>query len=182
MTDWLKPPVALETIHDCEKKLGFSLNDELREFYLQSNGVIMSEDSFDEYLLPTMRMLSIEEAVEYRLHLNTIVETLKYSTDSFRPGNRLFPFLTDHSGNHYWVDLNDNIPGNYGKIYWTNSYGDPDDYKYSSLNSMLTIVCAAYQQNIITIDSDNWLTCDFKKYRIIARDQEPTISYWTRPN
>lgn len=182
MLDWLQPPATLDTIQVCEQRVGFLLNEELRDFYLHSNGVILNEDSFDEYLLPTMRMLSIEEAVEYRLHLNEILETLDYPTDDFRPGTKLFPFLTDESGNHYWVDLNENIPENYGKIYWTNSWGDPDDYKYTSLSSMLKIVHDAYQQNIFGLDTDNWLTCDFQKYRLLAEKNEPMIAYWTRPN
>ncbi|RZF62568.1 SMI1/KNR4 family protein [Sphingobacterium corticibacterium] len=84
-------------------------------------------------------------------------------TRDFRPGKQLFPFLEDGAGNCYWVDLNEGTT-DYGRIFWTNTFGTDPDYTHESLTDMFEIIAKAYLTGIMFVGEDGYLDCDFDAF------------------
>lgn len=161
----LRQPASLQEIAVTEKNLGLHFNDQLKELYLFADGTNVDSvtPSGLTGLIPIHNFLSLDDAVIYYNQSMEFEESFQNWTKDFRPARQLFPFLEDGAGNCYWVDLNDNTP-DYGRIFWTNTFGADPDYTYSSLTSMFEVIAEAYSTGIMFLDSDGYLDCDFQAF------------------
>jgi cell wall assembly regulator SMI1 len=171
----LRPPADQQTIERIENMLGYKFNKELKELYFIADGT--DTDNITPIgktgLIPIHSFLSLEQAVEhYKLSVQFPDSFVNLKTN-YEPGMKLFPFLYDNAGNYYWVDLNDNSE-NYGKIFWTNTFGEDPDYEYSSLTNFFQVICEGYEKGIIFTDNDGHLDCDYKLFEQIKNNYNRT--------
>lgn len=157
-------------ISETEKTLDLTFNRALKELYSFADGT--STDNFMPSglvgLIPIHSFLSLENAVFYYNQSMEFEESFHNWEKNFQPGKQLFPFLEDGAGNCYWVDLNENTV-NYGRIFWTNSFGDDPDYTYNSLTEMFEVIAEAYKTGIIFIGEDGYLDCDFNAFDELSK-------------
>ena len=92
-------------------------------------------------------------------------------------GQKLFPFIHDGAGNCYWVDLNEGTK-NFGRLYWTNTFGDEPDYLFNSLTEFFEAIKRGYEQGIYTLDEECYLNCDYKKWGEICHEMDKSIKHW----
>ncbi|MDP4121306.1 MAG: SMI1/KNR4 family protein [Bacillota bacterium] len=182
----LQAPADILSIHHAEESLNLKFNLELYELYEFANGTRVDEGSELTLrkigLIPIHNFLSLEDAVSY---YNSIINMnddtlndffLNFDTD-YKPGFKLFPFLEDNAGNCYWVDLNVGSK-NYGKIFWTNTYGEQPDYAFESLTSMFQTIAECYESGIMTVDEEKNLSCDYNQWYRIAKKNNPGLTHW----
>lgn len=173
----LNRPATIEQIEEAESAFGFKLNDELRELYGFADGSIVDGiDSGKAGLMPIQVFLRLGDAVVEYLQGIEIRESFTNFETGYTPGKKLFPFLSDGGGNLYWVDLNEGE--NYGRIYWTNTFGEDPTYHFSSLSNMFNLIHECYAKGIYFLDEDGYLDCDWEGFRKIAAQHEPEIVYW----
>ncbi|WP_158826729.1 SMI1/KNR4 family protein [Mucilaginibacter lacusdianchii] len=161
----VRKPATLQEIARTEEALNLTFNDELKELYFVADGTdfqAMTPSGFTG-LIPIHSFLSLSDAVEYYRQSMEYEESFHNHTKDFEPGKQLFPFLEDGAGNCYWVDLNEGTPS-YGRIYWTNTFGQEPDYTYNSLTRMFEVIAEAYQKDIMFLDEDGYLDCDFEAF------------------
>lgn len=168
----LRKSASLQEIAKIENTLGLNFNDELKELYLFADGTNIDSvtPSGLTGLIPIHNFLSLEDAVIYYNQSVEFEESFRNWTKDFQPAKQLFPFLEDGAGNCYWVDLNEKT-SNYGKIFWTNTFGTDPDYTYDSLTNMFEVIAEAYITNIIFLDSDGYLDCDFKAFDKLSEEK-----------
>lgn len=161
----LRQPASLAQIAKTEKALGLDFNAELKELYLFADGTDIDSvtPSGLTGLIPIHNFLSLEDAITYYDQSMEFEDSFQNWTKDFKPAMRLFPFLEDGAGNCYWVDLNENTP-DYGRIFWTNTFGADPDYTYNSLTSMFEVIAEAYHTNLMFLDNDGYLDCDFTAF------------------
>jgi cell wall assembly regulator SMI1 len=188
--DLLNAPATGAQIAEAENELQLHFNPELKELYLLANGadskglpsgktgLIPIHDFMDlsSCIVAYNNYTELKDDYNRRLANEEMDAFYNYNT-GYIPGPKLFPFLTDGGGNHYWVDLNEGHEY-YGMIYWTNTFGDPPAYTYASLTAMLQTILACYEQGIISLDANGYLDCDYDKEREVAKKLNPDISYW----
>jgi len=194
--DLLNKPATTSEIEETEKQLGLKFNDELNALYLFANGenpkglpsgktgLIPIHDFMDlEWAVQTFdNFAELKEPHEKRMANELMDAFYVYDKEvpNYIPGPQLFPFLTDGAGNYYWVDLNEGQP-TYGKIFWTNTFGESADYTFNSLTAMFQTILRCYETGIIFIDYEGHLDCDDKKWREVARSLNPGMeAYWDR--
>lgn len=178
----LQKPAGKEEIFQAERKLELKFNDELSELYACANGTHndYQTPSGSMGLIPGYAFLSLEDAISYYETSLEVWDLIFLNLDTdFKPGKKLFPFLDDNAGDCYWVDLNKGS-ADYGKIFWTNTLAENPGYLYNSLSSMLKVVWECYEKNVIRMDNDGFLECDYRRFGEISRDLNPGISYWDR--
>lgn len=161
----LRKSASLQEIAKTEAALELTFNSELKALYLFADGTNIDNvtPSGLTGLIPIHNFLSLEDAVTYYHQSMEFEESFQNWTKDFKPGKQLFPFLEDGAGNCYWVDLNEETP-NYGRIFWTNTFGADPDYTYNSLTDMFEIIAEAYCTAIMFLDNDGYLDCDFKAF------------------
>ncbi|PWG80656.1 SMI1/KNR4 family protein [Pararcticibacter amylolyticus] len=169
----LREPASLQHIAKAEDALGLTFNAELRELYLFADGTNIDSvtPSGLTGLIPIHNFLSLEDAVSYYAQSMEFQESFHNWTIDFQPGKQLFPFLEDGTGNCYWVDLNEETP-NYGRIFWTNTFGSDPDYTYSSLTNMFEVIADAYRIGIVFLDDNGYLNCDFKAFDELSEKKQ----------
>jgi cell wall assembly regulator SMI1 len=167
----LRQPATVQEIAATEKVLGLKFNDELKELYLFANGTNVDSvtPSGLTGLIPIHNFLSMEDAVIYYKQSMEFEDSFQNWTKDFRPGKQLFPFLEDGAGNCYWVDLNEDTL-NYSRIFWTNTFGSDPDYTFNSLTGMFDVIAKAYNMDIIFVDSDGFLNCDYKAFEKLSEE------------
>jgi len=161
----LRKSASFEDIAKAENALSLNFNDELKELYLFADGTDIDNvtPSGLTGLIPIHNFLSLENAVIYYNQSIDFKESFHNLTKDFRSGKQLFPFLEDGAGNCYWVDLNEKT-SDYGRIFWTNTFGADPDYTYNSLTSMFEVIAEAYLTDIMFLDDDHYLDCDFEAF------------------
>jgi len=161
----LRKPASLQEIAKTETALGLTFNAELKALYLFADGTDIDSvtPSGLTGLIPIHNFLSIEDAVSYYKRSMEFQESFHNWTKDFQPGKQLFPFLEDGAGNCYWVDLNEQTP-DYSRIFWTNTFGAEPDYTYNSLTDMFAVIAEAYRTDVIFVDQDGYLDCDFDAF------------------
>jgi cell wall assembly regulator SMI1 len=160
-TKIIRPPADAQLIAQAEEAIGLTFNNELKELYSFADGTDpgTKEPSGKIALIPIHEFLSLESAIEhYKIQIQFTESFVNYETN-YKPGKKLFPFLYDGAGNFYWVDLNNNSE-NYGKIFWTNTFGDDPDYKFSSLTIFFRVICECYETGVMKLDEEGYLECD----------------------
>lgn len=161
----LRPPATSQDIVMTERSLSLSFNSELRELYSVADGTDIDDVTPCGLtgLIPIHNFLSLEDATRYYYESMEFPDSFHNLTRDFRPENQLFPFLEDGAGNCYWVDLNEGT-SDYGRIFWTNTFGTDPDYTYESLTYMFAIIAKAYLNGIIFVSEDGYLDCDFDAF------------------
>jgi cell wall assembly regulator SMI1 len=153
----VRQPASLADIRKTEEALHLTFNDELIELYSFADGTefeAMTPSGLTG-LIPIHSFLALNDAVEYYKQSMEYEESFHNHTIGYIPGKQMFPFLEDGAGNCYWVDLNVGT-SYYGRIYWTNTY--------NSLSSMFEVIAEAYQKDIMFLDEDGYLDCDFEAF------------------
>jgi cell wall assembly regulator SMI1 len=175
----LGKPADNLAIRLAEKELGFNFNEELIQLYLCANGTdnIYKTPSGLLGLIPIHIFMSLKDSIEYYKNHIDFDDSFRNWNTNFKPDKKMFPFLEDGCGNCYWVDLNTES-NNYGKIFWTNTFGDEPDYLYDSLTCMLHVISESYNKGIFFLDSDGYLDCDFDKFESISKDNNSGLNYW----
>ncbi|MCF8298426.1 MAG: SMI1/KNR4 family protein [Saprospiraceae bacterium] len=176
----INKPADKDMIRRVEVELGFDFNNELKELYSCANGTNIDYETPSGLigLIPIHVFLCLKDSVEY---YKTRIDYEEFFTDwntNTKPDKKLFPFLEDGSGNCYWVDLNKST-NNYGKIFWTNTFGENPDYVYNSLTSLFHVISECYDNGTIFLDSDGYLDCDFNNFDLIAKENNKGLKYWT---
>lgn len=168
----LRPAATLQDISNTEILLNLKFNSELKELYLFADGTNIDSvtPSGLTGLIPIHNFLSLDDAVVYYKQSMEFEESFHNWEKDFQPGKQLFPFLEDGAGNCYWVDLNEHT-ANYGKIFWTNTFGAAPDYTYNSLTEMFKVIAKAYETGIIFIGDDDYLDCDFTAFDELSRSE-----------
>ncbi|QJD97318.1 SMI1/KNR4 family protein [Mucilaginibacter robiniae] len=161
----VRTPATLEDIGQTEEALHLAFNEELKELYQFADGSNIDQvtPSGLTGLIPIHNFLSLQDAVTYYRQSMKFENSFYNHEQDFAPGKQLFPFLEDGAGNCYWVDLNEGFL-NYGRIYWTNTFGREPDYTYRSLTSMFEVIAEAHETGIISLDEEGYLDCDFKAF------------------
>lgn len=165
----LRQPASLADIRKTEEALHLTFNDELIELYSFADGTefeAMTPSGLTG-LIPIHSFLTLNDAVEYYKQSMEYGESFHNHTTGYVPGKQMFPFLEDGAGNCYWVDLNEGTP-NHARIYWTNTFGQEPDYTYNSLSSMFEVIAEAYQKDIMFLDEDGYLDCDFESFEKLS--------------
>jgi cell wall assembly regulator SMI1 len=161
----LRKPASKNDLEMTECRLGLNLNKELIELYSVADG-IESDDKTPSGLLgliPIHEFMSLNNAIHYYKNYIDFDNAFLNLDTNFKPDKKLFPFLEDGAGNCYWVDLNDNTK-DYGKIFWTNTFGDNPDYMFDSLTVMFQVISEAYEKGIFWVDDEGYLHCDYDAY------------------
>lgn len=184
----LQPPADKTLIRYAETALNLKFNLELNELYGFANGTRIDDDSELKLgmigLVPIHTFLNMEDAIAYynsaiKTHTDSLSDYfLNFETD-YKPGCKLFPFLEDNAGNCYWVDLNIDSE-NYGRIFWTNTFGDQPDYAFNSLTTMFQTIASCYESGVMTIDKFKNLWCDYNRWYIIAKKNNTNLKYWDK--
>jgi len=183
--DWascLQAPAEFEQILAFETKAGFKLNDELLELYACANGTQNPCNSDQAFLIPIHQWLSLESAADYYFaYKDTLASrsALFKEPGGYIPGPNLFPLLEDGRGSCFWVDLNADDE-HYGQLFRTNTGGDASCYAFSSLTSLFKTISEAYDNQIISMDPEGWLECDYEDYYALASKNEPTMPCWQK--
>lgn len=174
MASILNKPLSEKEIKNTEKQLGFNFNDEVKNLYRCANGINIDYDApiGKMGLIPIHIFLSIADAITYYKTNITYEDSFRNWDTNYKPGMNLFPFLEDGAGNCYWVDLN-NGSKHYGKIYWTNTFGENPDYQYESLSDFTKIILKAYESEIFFLDSDGCLDCDWEEWSELENSIKP---------
>jgi len=169
----IRQPATQQDLLAAETALNFFFNDELKELYLFADGTDIDNITPCGLtgLIPIHNFLSLSDAISYYKMSIEFEDAFYNSEQDYQVGKKLFPFLEDGAGNCYWVDLNTET-GNYGKIFWTNTFGQEPDYIFSSLSSMIQVIADAYNDNIIIVDEKGYLDCDYPKFERLCRNQE----------
>jgi cell wall assembly regulator SMI1 len=185
----LNAPAGLFKIRETEKILGLNFNPELRELYSFADGTDNKGLAIGMTgLIPIHQFMSLKDAVSYfKVSMDSNENIIRrYGSDLFRneeqgftPGKKLFPFLHDGAGNCYWVDLNEGTD-DYGKIFWTNSFGEDPDYAFNSLTIMFQTICECYETGVMYLDKDNHLDCDDDSWNERAHKLNPDLIYWKK--
>ena len=161
----IRPPAIPQDIASTERSLSLFFNSELKELYSFADGTEI--DSVTPCgltgLIPIHNFLSLEDATHYYYQSMEFPDSFHNWTRDFRPGKQLFPFLEDGAGNCYWVDLNEGTT-DYGRIFWTNTFGTDPDYTYESLTDMFAIIAKAYLTGTMFVGEDGYLDCDFDAF------------------
>lgn len=183
MPDIVQPPASDQEIAAVESTLQMPLNPELKALYKTINGI--SQDNQTPVgltgIIPNHNLLSLNDAVGYYqamdwpgyCHLRVNVLGIKKE----KIGAKLFPFLHDGSGNCYWVDLNEGTK-DYGRLYWTNTFGEEDDYLFDSLSEIFEAIKRGYKRGIFSLDDDGHLDCNYEQWFVICHEVNPSIKYW----
>jgi cell wall assembly regulator SMI1 len=161
----IREPASKNDLKMTESTLGLSFNKELIELYSVADG-IESDDKTPSGLLgliPIHEFMSLHNAVHYYKSYIDFDNVFLNLDTNFKAGKKLFPFLQDGAGNCYWVDLNDNTK-DYGKIFWTNTFGDNPDYMFDTLTIMFQVISEAYEKGIFWVDDEGYLNCDYSAY------------------
>jgi len=168
--DIIRQPATLQEIEHTEKSIGIAFNNELKELYLFADGTNIDTvtPSGLTGLIPIHNFLSLQDAISYYHESMEFEQSFHNWTKGFSPGKQLFPFLEDGAGNCYWVDLNERTP-DYGRIFWTNTFGSEPDYTYSSLTSMFNVIAEAYHTELIFLDDNGYLDCDFEAFDKLSK-------------
>jgi len=178
----LNPPASKDKILFCETKIGFKFNPELLELYSFADGNTTKNLPLGQTgLIPLYQFLSLEDAAStYLMYRNGTGFTDLFTEwhSGYKPGESLFPILTDGAGNHYWVDLNEGS-SNYGRIYWTNTYPSSPGYAFHSLSLMFQTIEAAYKTDIFFVDADGYLEEDLERWNELASKMNPNLVIWT---
>ena len=166
----IREPASNVAILNVESELGLTFNDELRELYLVADGTNIDNvtPSGLTGIIPIHNFLNLEDAIKYYKLSITFDQAFYNSEYDFSPGKKLFPFLEDGAGNCYWVDLNSESE-NFGKIYWTNTFGEDPKYVFSTLTSMFQAIADGYESGTIWVDGEGYLDCDFTAFDEICK-------------
>ncbi|MFY9307770.1 MAG: SMI1/KNR4 family protein [Bacteroidia bacterium] len=127
-------------------------------------------------MIPINSLIDIDSAIYYMKEMDWADYKELYEID-YDLGPKLFPFMMDGAGNFHWVDLNNGME-NYGKVYWTNTFGESPTYLYNSLTDFFKAILQAYKTNVITIDPEGHLDCDYKTWGEICYKLDSTNKYW----
>lgn len=148
-------------------------NDDLLELYRFADGTDIDEVTPSSLtgLIPIHNFLCLADAVIYYRQSMEFKDSFYNWDTGFRPGEQLFPVLEDGAGNCYWVDLNVETP-NYGKIFWTNTFGSEPVYEFNSLAGMFEVIVEAYETGIMFLDEEGYLDCDFTALAKLSEDSE----------
>jgi cell wall assembly regulator SMI1 len=174
----IQAPATESKIKETEEKLGLKFNQELKELYLTINGVHWDEitPSGKTGIIPIHALMNLDWSVDYYNSMDWEEHKEMYEID-YELGDKLFPFINDGAGNCYWVDLNEGTK-NYGRLYWTNTFGDQPDYLFNSLTDFFGAILKGYETNIFSLDSEGYLDCDYKRWGQICYKLDPSIPYW----
>jgi len=178
MPSIINDPATSREIKQAEQAIGIKFNDELKDLYLRLNGIHNDRKTPLGLtgIIPIYSLLSLKDAIDYASYMDWVEHKEMYQIESDL-GHKLFPFIHDGAGNCYWVDLNEETP-NFGKIYWTNTFGDPPDYLFNSLTDFFFAIQRGYADGIFFIDKDGYLNCDYDKWGIICHKLDTSIRYW----
>ncbi len=176
--DILNPAAEKHSIDSTEKVLGFEFNSELRELYSYADGTIhrVKRNSL-LCLIPFYDFLSLKDATAYFKALKNENEYFYNSEKKYQPGKNLFPFLEADGGDCYWVDLNKGTD-NYNRIYWTTTLAQEPDYLFNSLTSMFKTIADSYEKNILFIDQQGIVSCDYSAWGQLAEINNSNLDYW----
>jgi cell wall assembly regulator SMI1 len=179
MPEMLRSPAGVNEISDVEARLGLKFNDELTELYLLANGIELDGTSPSGFtgLIPIHDFLSLKDAVIYYEQGIAFSESFHNWKYNFSVREKLFPFLDDNAGNCYWVDLNEGT-SNFGKIFWTNTFGADPDYTYNSLTIMFNVIAECYATGIINTDEEGYLDCDYDGFCLVSKKYNPDLLFY----
>jgi cell wall assembly regulator SMI1 len=179
MHEMLRPPAGIEDISAAEVQLGFKFNNELKELYLLADGIELDGITPSGFtgLIPIHDFLNLNDAINYYKQGIDFKESFHNWKYGFSVGEKLFPFLEDNAGNCYWVDLNEGT-ANFGKIFWTNTFGTDPNYIFNSLTIMFNIITECYGNGIIHVDEEGYLNCDYNRFEFIAKGYNPDLLFY----
>lgn len=175
----LRQPADTIAIESAEKQFGFEFNDELKELYSCADGVENDYNTASGLLglIPIHIFLRLKDSFEYyKTHIIFEESFANYKTN-FKPDKNLFPFLEDGAGNCYWIDLNRGTE-NYGKVFWTNTFGEDPNYIYISLTSFFNVISECYDKRIFFLDENGYLDSNFEKFESISKFHNNKLNYW----
>lgn len=177
--NFLQKPASSNDFVEWEAKLQFELNDELKELYGLVNGTKNDNKTPSGLLglIPIHVLLSFEDAFEYYKNTIDYTDIFTHWDTEIKPGKKLFPFLEDGAGNCFWVDLNMKTE-NYGKIFWTNTYGESPDYLYGSLGNFFHIISESFENGIMFLDEEGYLDCDYEAFDDLSAEYNSDLDYW----
>lgn len=160
----LNPPATSSEIEEIEKEFGFKLNQEIIDLYSLNDGTnFYNLPSGKTGIFPIHNWLSLKDALgHYKVQIEFRNDFYNQDT-KYSPGKNMFPFLSDGSGNFFWVDLNEG--GHHGQIYWTNTFGDQPDYVCNSLTEFFKDIDEAYLNKTFFLDEDGHLDCDYNVWK-----------------
>ncbi|PHI18016.1 hypothetical protein CEQ90_20160 [Lewinellaceae bacterium SD302] len=178
MPNVLNPPANDKKIEQTEITLGLSFNKELVELFKTVNGIRQDGKTACGLtgIIPIHDLLDLDAAANYSNYMDWDEHIDIYEL-TYDFGHKMFPFIHDGAGNCYWVDLNEGTK-NYGKLYWTNTFGDQPSYLFNSLTDFFEAIKIGYQQEIFILDEDGYLDCNYKKWGEICHSLDQSISYW----
>lgn len=180
MPNLLRPPAKKNDITQIQNTIGLKLNKELIELYSCADGINVPLNTPGGLtgFLPIYNFLSLSAALAYYNQYIKFQDSFENQNTHYTPGNKLFPILEDGAGNCYWVDLNETE--NYGRIYWTNSWGDEPDYLFESLTNFMQVISECYDLNYIFVNDEGFLDEDVDGFYAVALKYNPKIEYWKK--
>ena len=174
----INSPASDKEIIEAERNIGMIFNDELKDLFKTINGIDIDGETPSGLtgIIPIHELLSLKGAISYSNNMDWNEHKEMYEIE-YEFGSNLFPFIHDGAGNCYWVDLNEGT-NNYGRLYWTNTFGDEPDYLFNSLTEFFEAVKIGYEKGIYTLDKEGYLNSDYKEWSKICHELDKSISYW----
>ena len=178
MPSIINPPATEKEIRIVEEKIGLKFNAALIELFGTVNGIQLDGKTPSGLtgIIPIYDLLSLNDAIDYYNEMNWDDHKDIYEIE-YELGHQLFPFIHDGAGNCYWVDLNEGTD-NYGKLYWTNTFGDRPDYLFNSLEFFFEAIKRGYERGIFSLDEEGYLNCQYKGWGVICHELDKSIAYW----
>lgn len=176
---YLANPANDVKVKKWEDNFKFQFNDELKELYSLANGTLNDKNVPSGLLglIPIHVFLSLEDAYNYYKETIDYPDLFTNWDTEIKPGKKLFPLLEDGAGNCYWIDLNPDTE-NYGKVYWTNTFGESPDYTFESLSNFFQVISESYEKGIMFLDDEGYLDCDYEAFDDLSAQYNSELEYW----
>jgi hypothetical protein len=155
-------------------KASLPLDGILTEIYQWHNGCkINNTDPVEKfYIFPTYYINSIED-----------IQNIIDNDDFFEfKKNYYMPFFSSGHGEYLVVKINEVIDFSENAPVYCLSTSNPEleicEKIYDSVFSMFDTILKLYQKNLIFIDEDNLMDCDFLGCLEISKKMNPNSEYW----
>jgi len=178
----VNPPASDKEIKKIEDELGMKFNNELKELFKTLNGIYLDYKTASGLtgIIPIHDLLDLKRATKYYRSMDWDMHWEFYYDvfeTEYKIGEKLFPFIHDGAGNCYWVDLNEGTK-NYGRLYWTNTFGEEDGYLFNSVTDFFQAIKNGYEKGIFNLEEEGYLDCDYKKWGEICYELDKSNKYW----
>ena len=188
----LQPGLSRKAIDDMVRPFPFKLSEDLYQLYMWRNGTEEgsgTENSYggtDLFAHPAAHFAplatTLDASVELSEHLNTDELKQTWGTLEFEPSPYYFDLFSDPGDSDFLVPCGTASLEKPLVLFWSPELGEPRIH-YSDLESMMWTIAACYESGAYFLrnafeNEPLYPEVDYEKERQIARQFNPSVSYW----